>query len=89
VYRAAVPGARKVLAPGRPGGIKGDVPFDPELAALLACPKCHRPVQLAADESGFACRPCVLLYPIEDGIPNFLIDEARPLAVPGSTAASG
>jgi uncharacterized protein len=64
------------------------VPFDPELAALLACPKCHRPVQLAADESGFACRPCALLYPIEDGIPNFLIDEARPLA-PASPAARG
>lgn len=53
--------------------------FDPELAALLACPKCRRPVQLNADESGFVCRSCALLYAIEDGIPNFLVDEAKPL----------
>jgi uncharacterized protein len=55
------------------------VPFDPELAALLACPKCHRPVQLTNDESGFACRSCALLFLIQDGIPNFLIDEAQAL----------
>jgi uncharacterized protein len=58
------------------------MPFDKELAAMLACPKCRRAVQLKADESGFACEACRLLYPIEDGIPNFLIDEALPLDAP-------
>lgn len=56
------------------------MPFDKELAAMLACPKCHGAVRLVDDESGFACEACRLLFPIEDGIPNFLIDEARPLA---------
>jgi uncharacterized protein YbaR (Trm112 family) len=56
------------------------MPFDKELAALLACPKCHGPVRLLEDESGFACGACRLLFTIDDGIPNFLIEEAKPLA---------
>jgi uncharacterized protein YbaR (Trm112 family) len=58
------------------------MPIDKELAAMLACPKCHRGVQLKEDDSGFVCEACRLLYPIEDGIPNFLIEEARPLDAP-------
>jgi len=57
------------------------MPFDKELAALLACPKCHQAVRLTDDESGFACSACLLLYPVQDGIPNFLIDEAKPLSL--------
>ena len=53
------------------------MPFDKELAALLACPKCRGSIQLKPDESGFVCATCRLLYSIEDGIPNFLIDEAK------------
>jgi uncharacterized protein YbaR (Trm112 family) len=56
--------------------------FDKELVSLLACPKCKHAVKLLSDESGFTCEACRLLYPIEDGIPNFLIDEARPLEAP-------
>ena len=55
------------------------LPFDKDLAAMLACPKCRRAVHLKADESGFVCDACRLLYRIEDGIPNFLIEEAVPL----------
>ena len=55
------------------------MPFDKELAALLACPKCHQAVRLTEDESGFVCASCRLLYPVQDGIPNFLIDEAKQL----------
>jgi uncharacterized protein YbaR (Trm112 family) len=55
------------------------MPFDKELASLLACPKCHGALRIEDDESGFVCAACQLLYPIEDGIPNFLVEEARPL----------
>jgi uncharacterized protein YbaR (Trm112 family) len=55
------------------------MPFDKELAALLACPKCHGPVRLLDDESAFACDACRLLFSIDEGIPNFLIEEAKPL----------
>jgi uncharacterized protein YbaR (Trm112 family) len=59
--------------------MEGAMPFDKDLAALLACPKCKGPVKLNEDESGFVCAACGLLYAIEDGIPNFLVDEAKPL----------
>ena len=50
-----------------------------ELLDIVACPKCKQKVFLKPDESGFVCENCKLLYPIEEGLPNFLIDEARPL----------
>ncbi len=55
------------------------MPFSPELLAILACPKCKGTVTLKEDESGFACARCKLLYPVEDGLPNFLIEDAKPL----------
>jgi len=54
------------------------MPVDPELIALLACPKCHGKLAPKDAPEGFACEPCRLFYAVEDGIPNFLIDEARP-----------
>jgi len=53
--------------------------LDKELVALLACPKCNGPIRLLGDESAFACEACRLLFAIDDGIPNFLLDEAKPL----------
>lgn len=55
------------------------MPLSPDLLEILACPKCKGHVELAKDESGFACRACKLLYPIVDDVPNFLVDEAKPL----------
>jgi uncharacterized protein YbaR (Trm112 family) len=52
---------------------------DRELLDILACPKCKGPVKLRADESAFECQACRLAYAIVDQIPNFLIEEARPL----------
>jgi uncharacterized protein len=56
--------------------------FDKELADMLACPKCRGRVELKADESGFVCATCRVIYLIEDGIPNFLIDDAKPIEAP-------
>lgn len=55
------------------------MPVARELIEILACPKCKGRVVLMDDESGFVCDRCRLLYPIVDGIPNFLIEEARPI----------
>lgn len=55
----------------------------PELIELVRCPRCHGELNLrGTDEAGegFECAACRLLYPVIDGIPQFLIDEARPLA---------
>jgi uncharacterized protein YbaR (Trm112 family) len=50
-----------------------------ELIDIVACPKCKGKVKLLEDGSGFACSGCKLLYPIQDDIPNFLIEEAKAL----------
>jgi len=56
------------------------MPLNPELVALLACPKCKGRLDLRADESAFTCPKCRLQYAVVDGIPNFIIEEATPLA---------
>jgi uncharacterized protein YbaR (Trm112 family) len=50
-----------------------------DLLDIVACPKCKGKVSLRDDESGFVCDRCKLLYAIVDGIPNFLVEEAKPL----------
>jgi len=49
----------------------------PELMEILACPKCKQAVQLAEDQLSIACPSCRLRYPVRDGIPVMLIDEAE------------
>ncbi len=57
--------------------------IDPELLAILVCPKCESElvVRRAADgeETSLDCAACRLSYPVEDGIPVMLAEEARPL----------
>jgi hypothetical protein len=55
------------------------MPLNPELLDLLACPKCKGKLELRADEAAFVCRACKLVYAIVDDIPNFIIEEAKPL----------
>jgi uncharacterized protein YbaR (Trm112 family) len=47
-----------------------------ELLGILACPKCKGDIRLTEMEDGLVCDACKLLYPIRDGIPVMLIDEA-------------
>ena len=51
--------------------------LDSELIALLACPKCKG--ALEARPEGFACNNCKLVFVSQDGIVNFLVEEAKPL----------
>jgi uncharacterized protein YbaR (Trm112 family) len=55
------------------------MPIDPTLLEFVACPKCKGELVVRESPEGFACKTCKLFYPVEDDIPNFLIDEARPL----------
>jgi uncharacterized protein YbaR (Trm112 family) len=55
-------------------------PPDEALLAILACPKTHGALRydpalglLVSDEAGLG-------YPLRDGIPLLLVEEARPLA---------
>ena len=53
--------------------------IDPELLAILACPKCKGDIRLNEGEGGLICDSCRLMYPIKDDIPVMLIDEATKL----------
>ena len=49
-----------------------------QLLEILACPKCKGDIRLEK-EDGLTCEKCKLLYPIKDGIPVMLINEAIPI----------
>lgn len=53
-----------------------------ELMDILACPACKAPVRLEGLK--IACSDCGYRYPIKDGIPVMLIDEAEKPAKGGS-----
>ncbi|TLM66190.1 MAG: Trm112 family protein [Deltaproteobacteria bacterium] len=50
-----------------------------ELLDILACPQCKGPVAYASGPEEISCTACRLAYPVRDGIPVMLVDEARPL----------
>ncbi|HLI28663.1 MAG TPA: Trm112 family protein [Chloroflexota bacterium] len=56
--------------------------IDQELLRILACPACGAPL----DQQGawLCCRGCGRRYPIRDGIPVLLLDEAEPPPGPGA-----
>ena len=54
------------------------MPVSPDLLEVLACPKCKGELTAVAEPEGFGCPACNLLFVVEDDIPNFLIEEARP-----------
>ena len=49
--------------------------IDDDLLKILACPACKADVVL--DNNKIACTKCGLIYPIKDGIPIMLIEEAE------------
>ncbi|MGB9691898.1 MAG: Trm112 family protein [Candidatus Sumerlaeaceae bacterium] len=54
-----------------------------ELLAILACPKCKGELEYRPGGNGqpevLVCYACKLVYEVIDGIPNMLIEEAKPL----------
>jgi len=51
--------------------------LDPALLEILACPSCHAPLAPKDETSTLDCTGCGLRYPVRDGIPVLLIDEAE------------
>ncbi|MCS7047852.1 MAG: Trm112 family protein [Verrucomicrobiae bacterium] len=58
--------------------------IDKELLEILACPKCKAPVREEGEWLVCTNPQCGLRYPVRDGIPVMLIDEAQPPAGPKS-----
>ena len=59
--------------------MSGDLGLDPVLLEILACP-CdeHAPVRVDEQRSALVCTHCGRGFPVRDGIPVMLLDEALP-----------
>ena len=51
--------------------------MDKALLDVLACPKCKG--DISVKNMFIVCRKCKLAYPVLEGVPNMLIEEAWPL----------
>ena len=52
---------------------------DPKLLEILVCPVTHVPLRYDAEKQELISDQAKLAYPIRDGIPVMLVDEARDL----------
>lgn len=53
--------------------------LDSSLLEILVCPQCRSTPFVDSSASELVCNACALAYPVRDGIPVMLIDEARHL----------
>ncbi len=53
--------------------------MDKKLLEILACPICKSSLIYKADEQELICRADKLAFPVRDGIPVMIEDEAREL----------
>ena len=53
--------------------------ISPELLAIVVCPACHGELTPTPRDGAteLVCGGCGLAYPVRDGIPVLLVDEAR------------
>jgi uncharacterized protein len=54
--------------------------LDKELLEILVCPVSKAPLVWREDANELVCKASGLAYPIRDGIPVLLEEEARPLS---------
>ena len=72
--------AAETAAPPRPADSRGGQ-VDPKLLEILVCPVSHTRLRYDAEKQELISDAAGLAYPIRDGIPIMLQDEARPLNV--------
>lgn len=54
--------------------------MDPKLLEILVCPLCKGPLVYRREAEELVCKADRLAFPIRDGIPVLLEEEARPLS---------
>lgn len=67
-------------AEARPAEARGGQ-VDPKLLEILVCPVTHTRLRYDAEKQELISDAAGLAYPIRDGIPIMLQDEARPLKI--------
>jgi uncharacterized protein YbaR (Trm112 family) len=66
---------------------KKSASIDPRLLEILVCPLTKGPLRLDTDKQELVSEKAGLAYPIRDGIPIMLVDEARELNPDDAPAA--
>jgi len=61
--------------------------IDPRLLEILVCPLTKSPLRYDRQRQELVSLEAGLAYPIRDGIPIMLVDEARPLEEAEKTAS--
>ena len=61
------------------GGAGADRAVDPKLLEILVCPVSKQALEYDAERQELVSRAARLAYPVRDGIPIMLAEEARPL----------
>lgn len=51
--------------------------LDERLLEILVCPDCHGDVEYKDRRHVIVCTACGLAYPVREGIPVMLVDEAK------------
>jgi hypothetical protein len=59
--------------------MEGPAEIDPKLLEILVCPLTKAPLRYDREAQELISEEAGLAYPIRDGIPIMLVDEARPL----------
>lgn len=77
-YRRVAGGGLRSLSALPAPMMSGVAPLDRELLSILACPADRAPVREEGDR--LVCESCGRRYPVRDGIPVMLVDEAEPPA---------
>ena len=54
------------------------MPIDARLLEILICPACRGELSPVEEDAGLECTSCGRVYPIRDGIPVMLVEEASP-----------
>lgn len=55
--------------------------LDKKLLSILVCPLCKGPLKYQAEKQELVCRADSLAFPIREGIPVMLQEQARPLTL--------
>ncbi|PWB67682.1 hypothetical protein C3F09_13045 [candidate division GN15 bacterium] len=53
--------------------------MSPRLLEKLVCPRCHGTLVFREASQRLECNACALGYPVVNGIPVMLVDEAKSL----------
>lgn len=56
-----------------------------ELMAIMQCPSCGGSLDQRTDPPALVCRDCGLAYPVNDGIPSMIVEEATQTKEDGRT----